>query len=788
MKSIINSQEIISTKLRNSYCIMTTNKFSDGVEKGTEYLQQAVSTLASKKEGSNYLLTVPDFEDFQEPISNLFLIIGEQDWGYKITLESKEDGKDEEARKKLEEDIESFNSTLDEKSRDYLLLLTLQLTLQQFLNEYAETQKGQSLDYDESSIKIEEYTISAQELAVFNKISLLIDLQFQIYLGHLPSSKANFYQLILQASEALLNLGSFSVDKFFYYLESRQSLIQQKLFDPKLTSDRISILEICNGLTDRYYTQNSINGKRDSYKKDSFNDRLQYRVRTFITNVFQFEDNTGLNKYFSNANRIVRETAPVKAKSWEDELLQDLVKFSKIIHDPFFYLKPNNSRQLSAAIDTLNKLYDFLFEEEEAFLKSQPKVDQFLVKPEKSKSEQQYLKEKYEKKVFVPENYWLSPFESNQRNSNYELQREDEKYFMKQLDDTKTRHVLLVQVYLVACLFYHLVGSNRKTLLKDIGAPSNVKHLTDDSTPESYVNELFKIRREILKKYRSVDNQLGFLLQQLQNSELNWWGWLIYSKDSRGLALHANRQLVDEELAEVSKKTAIVIPYKEKRYFNTYATPQLSRKMKVQTGLDKLKMSNSDNGMEEDDRIAELTEKINACTDKAEREHLVEQRTVIIWKELKTKRQANWLKFGQLLTAEMLTDTEAEREERERKEREKEEAEAQAKEQEELKQKENEEKDKTEDAGPEPEAEPSDEKSDGHSALLDPEEAPEVSEVPEVSEDVNVSEAAEPSVDGEPDTQAKATDFSRKRARDEEDSPVSDDNRDAQTSKRAKLD
>lgn len=641
--------------------VMTTNMFNSGVEKGTELLQETIGKLATKNEKENLLIDVPNFEDFQAPISSLRQIIGEDDWGYTITLDdSKLDG-DDESRTKVEEDVQSFNSTLEEKCRDYLLLLILQLTLQTYLDEYCEYQKSSN---EEDGIKIEEYTIGPKEMWIFNKIALVIDLQLQIYLGNLPSTKGNFYQLILQATETLQNLGSFGVDKFFFYLESRQTIIQQQLFDPKLTSDRISILEICNGLTDRYYTQNAINGKRDSYKKDSFNDRLQYRVRTFITNVFQFEDNTGLNKYFTNANRIVRESAPVKSKSWEDELLQDLVKFSKIIRDPYFYLKPNNSRQLSSAIETLSKLYDFLFEEEDAYVKNKPKTDQFLVKPEKSKSEQQYLKEKYEKKVFFPESYWLSPFEANQRNNSYEMQREDEKYFMKQLDDTKTRHVLVVQIYLIACLFYHLVGSNRKALLKDIGAPTNVKHLTDDSIPESYVNELFKIRREILKKYRSIDNQLGFLLQQLQNSELNWWGWLIYSKDAQGVPLHTNRQLTDEELSDVAKRTELVVPYKEKRYFNIYATPQLSRKMKVQTGLDKLK-AGEDSGMEEEDRIGELTEKINARSG-PEREQLVEQRTMMVWKQLKTQRQSRWLDFGKLLTKEMLTDVKRDEEDRER--------------------------------------------------------------------------------------------------------------------------
>ncbi|KAK7687362.1 hypothetical protein QCA50_009227 [Cerrena zonata] len=225
------------------------------------------------------------------------------------------------------------------------------------------------------------------------------------------------------------------------------------------------------------------------------------------------------------------------------------------------------------------RLNDFLFEEEEAI--KAPKSDPFLIKKSEPKD---YLKQKYDDKMFFSENYWLSPFEETPRGPN-----------------------------------------NKKQLLKDINAPANIKHITDDATPES------------------------------ANSELHWWAWLIYSKDPvTGKPLFADRELTDQDLELVNEKTASVIPFKEKRYFNTYGTPQLSRKMKVPTGLELLQKTSEKPEIDQND-IDQLTEKIKHSTDKTEQDGLVEERTVLQWKKLKQQRIGRWLDLGELLSEEKIS-------------------------------------------------------------------------------------------------------------------------------------
>lgn len=624
------------------------NKLSDPILRGSNHLNKCINDLLAENPNKNYSNEVSDFLNLTSGITELIHIVNAYESNYTINEDIIGNDVEQDTKQKLLDDLQKFNNGLDDRNRDLLLLLIFQQTIQTFTDEYFEYTKN--IDINEGFDQL-----SSTEIAILNKLCLLIDFQIEIYCNHLPTTKSIFYQIILQILDSLFRISTYSVDKFWYYLESRQLIIQSKLFDKKQTSDRISILEICNKLTDKYIHQQS--GKHDSYRKDSFNDKLQNRVRVFITNVFQFEDNTGLNKYFSAANRITKETAPIKSKSWEDNFLQDILQLNKIIRDPYSYVKPGNNRILTRTLDKVSNLYDFLFHEEESYVSTRPKFDQFVVKPKKMKPEADYLKSKYENKIYFPENYWLSAFEENTRGGAYEnMKKSDEDYYIKQLDLSKTRNILLCQIYLVCCLFYQLVGSNKRQLLNDIGAPSNVKHITDDSIPETLTNLLYKIRKDIIKRYRSVDSQLGFLLQHIQASELCWWGWLVYNKDPKtGTQLLADKILHTNELKEVADKSKSVLPFKEKRYFNVYGTPSLTRRMKVDTGLAKLKSLAPLGVNINNEAIEALTETINKENDQIERNKLLEERTMIIWKKLKRDRSSNWLQFGTLLKQETLT-------------------------------------------------------------------------------------------------------------------------------------
>lgn len=612
-------------------------KFAGPVDEGAKQLVQQVRKSASLEK--NYLVEIPQFPCNQSCIEALLTSIKSVGEGLEIASEL--DNVGEEDRKNIESDLDKFNNGIQDRTRDYTLLLIFQHGAQEFLDEYLAS-FNEELSED---TELKGQKINSRRLNILNQLAFLVDISIEMYLNHLASTKFVFFQLIQSISDTLSRISTQSISTFWHYLETREDLIQSRIFDKKMTSDRISLLEICNGLTDKIYTGTK---HKDSYRKDTFNDKFQFRVRIFLTNIFQFEDNTGLNKYFTLASRVVKESGPLKTNSWKDEVLQDIVKLNKILRDPYSCLK--NPRALVNNCEMFKRLNDFLFEEEEAI--KAPKSDPFLIKKSEPKD---YLKQKYDDKMFFSENYWLSPFEETPRGPKYEtMKKEDETYFMEHTL-SKSRNHLLIQIYFISCLFYQLVGSNKKQLLKDINAPANIKHITDDATPESAVNIFFKIRKDMINRYKTIDTQLSFLLQHIQNSELHWWAWLIYSKDPvTGKPLFSDRELTDQDLELVNEKTASVIPFKEKRYFNTYGTPQLSRKMKVPTGLELLQKTSEKPEIDQND-IDQLTEKIKHSTDKTEQDGLVEERTVLQWKKLKQQRIGKWLDLGELLSEEKIS-------------------------------------------------------------------------------------------------------------------------------------
>lgn len=622
------------------------NQLSDITRDYLKRLHQFIQSLEISKE--NQLVCVSDFDKFTPSFDLLDPLI-KTDLPYNIDAANYVE---EEGSGELAAAIAKFNENLEENKNSFLLLTVFLQTAQALLEEYvSEVQNKENT----RSIQLENFTFSENELSVLAHLSLLMDYQIYLYLEKYPSLKAIFYLLVQHILDVLFSIKGDAVAKFWLYLESRRSLIKEKIFDQKLTSDRISVLQICNGLTDRYRIK--VGGKTDSYKKDSFNDKFQNRVRTFLSELFQFEDNTGLNKYFTVAGRLVKQFAPSKAMSWSDELIQDVLLFKKVARDPYIYLKAANSRQLSKVVDTVKRINSFIMEEEKAFASKQPQLGENLVKGPKSKAEEDYVKKKYADKMFYPESYWLSPFESSQRGKEYEnIKRGDEADLMKRLETTKTRQVLLLQIYLLSNVYNDLSASGKKSLLKEIGAPANVKHITDDSIPESLANTFYGLKKDIAQKYRSIDNQFGLLMHLLSCSERNWWGWLIYGKDSKtGKSLFVDRTMSDEEAKAVQDKTATVIPFKEKRYFNLYATPQLSRKMAVKTGL--LKLKKEDVGHKDyGDDIESYSEKLKHSTDPKEREDLVEERTVLIWKQFKSQRQNKWLSMDLICHASMLVE------------------------------------------------------------------------------------------------------------------------------------
>lgn len=609
---------------------------------------------------SNYLLKTFEFEKFTGKHQIFEDIIKEYDFDYKIDVPMTEvDDTDDEVANNLKNEIGNFNVGLDEKTRDFILTMSFQKAAQEFLTKQLEELKNTANEDEVKADKVIEtgkFNISRDELRSYNRLSVLVDFQMHLVIETYPSIKSSFYLLLSQILQTLFNMSTNAISTFWYYLETRKKLIQDKIFDKQVTSDRISFLEICNTLTDRFFEKN-IQGKRDLCKKDTFNDTFQYRVRMFIANIFNFEDNTGLNKYFSTSNRIVKDFS-TNSRSRDDSFIKDVIQINKLFRDPYYFLKPANHKQLTRISDTLKKVYEYLMEEENSWSSVAPKIDQFAVPTPKSETEERHLKEKYANKLYFPEHYSLAQFDEKKRGDSFDqLKKQDYSFMSKQFDDSKVRQTCLIQIYFICHLYYELNAANKKVFLKSLNGPANIKHFTDDSPPDSLVSLFFKIKREIPKRYRSIDSQFSFLLQHMAIDETFWWGWLIYGKDpNTGKSLFVDKVLTASELAVAQEKTETIIPFKEKRYFNNYATPQLSRKMKVERGILILA---KDSETSDNDRFQEgidlLTEKISDAKDKQELDQLVDERNVLTWKHLKKQRNSNWLKFGNLLNKQMLS-------------------------------------------------------------------------------------------------------------------------------------
>lgn len=636
------------------------NRLTKPIEECSSALIELVNSLTPEND-SNYLLNIFDFDSFRGKNEIFENILKNHNFDYNVEIPVVEGEGDDNDAAKLKNEIQNFNEGLSEKTRDFILAIAFQRAAHEFLTKHLEQSKS-SLKQDASDtqndmIEIGTCSISHGELQSFNRLCILVDFQMHLLIGPYPSTKPNFYLLLTQILQVLFAESTDSISTFWYYMETRMTLIQDKVFDKQIISDRISFLEICNGLTDKYFQKN-IQGKRDLSKKDTFNDTFQYRVRGFIANIFNFEDNTGLNKYFSTSNRIVNDFT-TNSRSRDDNFVKDIIQINKLFRDPYYFLKLANHKQLSRIAETLKRVYEYLIEEEIRLSAAAPKIDQFIVPTPKSEAEEHHLKEKYASKLYFPENYLLAPFDERKRGEAFDsLKKQDYSFMSKQFDDTKVRQTFLFQIYFICHLYYELNAANKKVFLKSLGGPANIKHFTDDSPPDSLVSLFFKIKREIPKRYRSIDSQFSFLLQHMAIDETFWWGWLIYGKDPKtGKPLFTDKVLTATELKVAQEKTETVIPFKEKRYFNTYATPQLSRKMKVERGLLRLDKTNEtgENTIGLKDKISELTDKIADAKNKQELNQLIDERNLLTWKLLKRERNTNWLQFGSLLNEQMLS-------------------------------------------------------------------------------------------------------------------------------------
>lgn len=552
-----------------------------------------------------------------------------------------------EAEDTTREKISTFNSTLVQQSRNFVVKMAFTTAADALANKLRSED-----DNAEKPVNFKGIPCTTLQHNVLNLFLLLLDVLIA-FAGHesFPSAQNDFYLVLQLIVESLVSLSSEVLEAFWYALESRQQAISTVIFDQKITLNRIAMLGICNSITDRYYRRGK-SGKYDSYEKDSFNDNLHARVRTFLSSLLLFDDLTGLNKYFAIANRVNREPNLGMAKNGDEELLRDILQFHRLLRDPYHYLK--SPHLLSRQVESLDRLYGYLLDEETKYAKKHPVPEVFKVKEPILEDTRARLTKHYERAVFFPEHYWLSPFEEIQKGAEFDaLKAEDQRIALKRFDSSRFRRLLLIQMYLVSAFFLELQASRKREVVRRIGAPANTKHIKDDNTPEVLIKTFLKIKREIPRLCRTWDTQLAFLLQHVSQSEENWMEWLIYGKNAQGKPLLGTFSIPQEEIEIALEKFDKVAPYKTKRYFNTHATPQLSRKMRTKTGLSLL-LATSEAESDYDAKISELTDRISSEADESVKHELQEERSLLLWRLAKSLRAKEWLKVSEVVNVDIL--------------------------------------------------------------------------------------------------------------------------------------
>lgn len=584
-------------------------RISNSIEGATEYIRQFVERLNDE----DHIRSIPEY-DFESVIDSLVL-------NFHANNNLQINNIDEIENNEAKSEAERINSVIGQQANNFIYQTAIDNVAESILETIS-----QSLEFDEQ---------------LFYNLCKLLDL-----LIHITPKTTNtiFFRLVSNSMETLFNSSVEHALTLWDYVESRQTLIESTVISNSRTSDRIALLELCNAVSDRFYAKTG-KGMFDAYKEDTFNDRLKFRVRSFLASMLKLEDNTGLNKYFTAGNRIAADM--VTQKTREGNFVKDIIQINKMFRDPYYYVRPANHLALSKNIDLLNKVYQYLMDEETKYHRNIPKVDIFAIPPDKTEAEAADLRKKYKSKRYYPEHYWLSQFEELKKGATFEdLKQQDQDYIYKLFDSPKTRQIFLLQIFILCSFFYEMVPKNKREFLKEINAPANVKHISDDFIPDRLLNILYKFKREFPRLYRSIDPQFSYLVQAISNSESFWWAWLIYGKNASGKSYFADRVLAQEEFAGIEEKLKLVILFREKRYFNTYATPQLSRRMKVQTGMLQLKSGFTPEDLSS--QIDELNDKIaNGDTG------AIEKRDVLLWRHLKQTRPTQWLNFGSLLTKEM---------------------------------------------------------------------------------------------------------------------------------------
>lgn len=586
---------------------------------------QAIDELVSRINEKLELLFSSGVKYFDTPIPQSQK--ADLQLNYDVTLDSQAYKVEGTENSETSEAIVKFNESVDSQIKQFVVLSAQSKIIDALLKDIV------------TSPNTNNGVVQEEHLVIISKICCILD--FLIYLvseNRYPSQKADFYQLVKNVLDTLFDISTDYVSTFWKYMETRKQDISKYIFDPSVTSHRISLLLLCNGLTDKYFTRVE-GGRLNSYEKDTFNDQFQAQVRLFLAGLFDFEDLTGLNKHYLPARRVSKEPAILRSKSSDDRLLGDVFQLYKLLREPYISLK--QPRQLSQHEASMARLANYMLDEEEK-LKSRTAASQKLKRQPKDSGAS---------RVFFAEEYWLTPFEKDELVKN-DAKNADYEHALKSLDSSKFRRSIIFQIFLASHFFSELLQSRKKQLLASANAPQNVKHMVEEYVPDDIAQRFNELKKKIILRCQAFEPCMGLLLGSLSHSEEQWWSWLLYSKDESGKPIFSNENLSEENKTEAKEKYEKLFPLKTKRYFNLYATPQLSRKMKTPTGINLLENEQYLN-LSYDEQINELDEKI-AGAEGEEKEQLREQRTVLAWKRLKLLRSDKWLELDTLLNEEEL--------------------------------------------------------------------------------------------------------------------------------------
>lgn len=582
---------------------------------------QATIEKVLQDNDKNFLFEIPDDSLFNNGNIQFKNLLENIDLDYKVSS-------NDNATDQVKSQVEIYNDNVDNKCKEFVVSSTFLNVINARVQAFVESNMADKTDF-------------------FNAISLILDFEVSLFLNVDPILKQVFYDSILKITKLLFPISTAIIETFWSSLETRVPIILNKLYK-NTPSERMALLEMCNYLTDNLIVKNK-EGQRDSYKKDSFNDRFQARVRFFIAGILNFEDNTGLNKYFHVSNRA---SSSIQTK---DPYLEDLLEIQRLFNNPLQYLKRENQKKLRVLAGKVAQVTKELLIQEKIFRASHPSWDQFLISPPKSKAERDYLIEKFSKSSYVPENYFLSLFPKSDRKQ----QAQD----AEMLDGIMRKPVARMQciqlIYIVAHFFSELSLKNKNQFLNSIHAPPTIKHFVDGVSPDDVVSSFASVKKDIMHTLRAIDSHWLFLLQHLTLSEKNWWSWLTYGKESKtNKSFFFDKNLTLDDIHNVENTFKSMYPYKDKKYFNTFVTPQVTRKMKIQRGLSQIQGADVFSINDSKFEIDSIDNELSQTTDANNRNELLEKKSLLTWRVLREQRSSDWLKATQALRAQAVLDQE----------------------------------------------------------------------------------------------------------------------------------